>query len=97
MAVTLEDLRAWGRIDAGDANEHDAQMALRSAIAYFDAAGVPESVHGEDEDYKMGVCMLASYRYDNREAAQPTAPAAIPFGVRDIILQLRYAPRSKEV
>ena len=33
MAVTIEDMRAWGRIDEGE--ERDAEMALMSAVIFF--------------------------------------------------------------
>lgn len=92
MAVTLEDMQAWGRIDPG--GEQDAQMALESAVSYFRRAGVKD-VMAEDPDYIAGVCMLAVYRYDNRAAAAAGAHSAIPYGVRDIILQLRYDPKNK--
>ena len=92
MAVTIEDMRAWGRIDEGE--ERDAQMALMSAVATFAKAGVTSAM-ADDPDYIMGVCMLAVYRYDNRAAAASGAMNAIPYGVRDIMLQLRYDPRNK--
>lgn len=92
MAVTLEDMRVWGRIEPGE--ERDAQLALQSAVSYFRRAGVKD-VMANDPDYIMGVCMLAVYRYDNRAAASEGVKNAIPYGVRDIILQLRYDPKNK--
>lgn len=92
MAVTLDDMRVWGRIDPGE--EDDARMALESAIATFRRGGVYD-VMADDPDYIVGVAMLAVYRYDNRAAAASAAMLPIPYGVRDIMLQLRYDPRNK--
>lgn len=92
MAVTLDDMRKWGRIDPGE--DRDALMALESAVSTFRRAGVRD-VMAEDPDYIAGVCMLAVYRYDNRAAAAAGTLTAIPYGVRDIILQLRYDPKNK--
>ncbi len=49
-------------------------MCYRAAVAWYEAAGVPEDT--ENELYVFWVCNLAAWMYDNRGNADPNA--AVP-------------------
>ena len=61
------------------------QMCYRAAVAWYEAAGVPEDT--ENELYLFWVCNLAAWMYDNRGNADPNA--AVPIYIVTSVHALR--------
>ena len=61
------------------------QMCYRAAVAWYEAAGVPENAG--NELYLFWVCNLAAWMYDNRGNAD--ANAAVPIYIVTSVHQLR--------
>ena len=61
-------------------------MCSRAAVAWYEAAGVPEDT--ENDLYLFWVCNLAAWMYDNRGNADPNA--AVPVYIVTSVHQLRH-------
>lgn len=61
------------------------QMCYRAAVAWYEAAGVPEDA--DNKLYLFWVCNLAAWMYDNRGNADPNA--AIPVYIVTSVHALR--------
>ena len=68
-----------------EANDPVLMMCYRAAVAWYEAAGVPENTG--DELYDFWVCNLAAWMYDNRGNAE--AGAAVPAYIVTSVHQLR--------
>ena len=68
-----------------DAEDTVLQMCYQAAVAWYEAAGVPENAG--NELYLFWVCNLAAWMYDNRGNAD--ANAAVPIYIVTSVHQLR--------
>ena len=87
MAGINQDIMDMVRRFAGaDPDEEDAvlEMCWRAAVAWYEAAGVPEQ--GSDL-YRFWAANLAAWMYDNRGNADPDA--ATPVYIVTSVHQLR--------
>ena len=86
MAVTLEEVKAYLRVDV---EEDDAliQSLMEAAAGYLAAAGIPDS---PDSRYVLAVKGLVLHWYDHRgDVITGTIVSEIPTGLRTIINQLK--------
>ena len=61
-------------------------LLLNSAKEYLTNAGVKEQ---ESELYKLGIMMLVTHWYENREQVSERIPHNLSMGLQSIILQLK--------
>ena len=73
------------RID-GDQDDEMLGLLLNSAKEYMTNAGVEEQ---ETDLYKLGIMMLVTHWYENREQVSGTIPHTLSMGLQSIILQLK--------
>lgn len=92
MAVTLEEMRAYARLDDDAPKEELAQLdgCLAAAEAWFANAGVPEDT--QSPLYDLGVKMLALSWYENRGADTAGSLHSVPQGVYAVKHQLCSLP-----
>lgn len=85
MAVTLEEVKAYLRVDV---EEDDAliQSLMEAAAGYLAAAGIPDS---PDSRYVLAVKGLVLHWYDHRGEANAQTYADFPAGLRLTINQLK--------
>ncbi|MFY0521168.1 head-tail connector protein [Lysinibacillus sp. UGB7] len=101
MPTLLEELKEYLRIDGDDENQ-SLSMFIQSAQSYLENAGVKQPndyyLTVKDKDvfvlHRLSVLMLSTHFYENRIAITPstikTAQQTIPYGLKSIILQLKW-------
>ena len=92
MAVSIDEMRAYARLDADTDNSELSVLksCMEAAVAWFEGAGV-----GEDTDsplYDLGVKMLALSWFENRGADTAVSLHSVPQGVYAIKHQLCALP-----
>lgn len=80
----LDTVRRFAGCDPA-ADDTVLQMCYRAAVAWYEAAGVPEDP--ENELWLFWACNLAAWMYDNRGNADPNA--AVPIYIVTSVHQLR--------
>lgn len=87
--VSNPDMDLLRRFAGADPTADDAvlQLCLDSAKNWYSHAGVAEQT---TQDYKLWVCNLAAWFYDNRGATGPEAE--VPPFIVSSVHQLREAP-----
>lgn len=92
MAVTLDEMRVYARLDADASAGELAELegCLAAAAAWFENAGVPAGT--QSPLYDLGVKMLALSWYENRGADTANNLHSVPQGIYAIKHQLCTLP-----
>lgn len=84
-AVSLPDLKAHLNLDH-DLDDDLLTLKLDAAEEHVAAIiGAPIPADPVPATIRQAILMLAAHWYENREAALPGAPFAVPFGVHDLL------------
>lgn len=82
---SLEKAKEYLRID-GDQDDELLGLLINAAKEYMSNSGVKEQ---ESDLYQLGIMMLVTHWYENREPVSVTLPHALTMGLQSVILQLK--------
>lgn len=98
--VTVEDLKGYLRAEYGYEEElkyEDVLLkTLLGAAVKMIIGGTRKDVDQYDDRFKLASMMLAGHWYENRTIITPHR-AELPFGVSELMMQLKHAPTQSEV
>lgn len=80
-----EKVKEYLRID-GNQDDEMLELLVKSAKEYMENAGVKEQ---SSDLYRLGIMMLVTHWFENREQISGTVPHTLAMGLQSIILQLK--------